>query len=195
MSEELNRDDLTALLAGASAEEVDQIHRLLREWNSGPGNSFPVQLALLTRAQWRIAATLPRTLTDSRKLIEQHLAEYRRQTQSLVTEFTSAVDKKNGDLEKIVLQHAETVKRDTAFASSRLTDVNEVAKGIQKNLQMAVIECNYAKDALAQERQRFERASQRLNDAVNLRGIHWYIIGTLAACLIALLIGHYAWHQ
>jgi hypothetical protein len=59
MNTELDRDDLAALLAGASAEEVDQIHRLLREWNAGPENSFPVQLALLTKAQWRIAATLP----------------------------------------------------------------------------------------------------------------------------------------
>jgi hypothetical protein len=33
-----------------------------------------VQLALLTKAQWRIAANLPRLMNDSRKLIELHLA-------------------------------------------------------------------------------------------------------------------------
>jgi hypothetical protein len=59
-------------------EEVDRIHRLLHEWSVGPDNSFPVQLALLTKAQWRIAANLPRLMNDARKLIELHLAEYRR---------------------------------------------------------------------------------------------------------------------
>lgn len=195
MSTELDRDDLAALLAGASAEEVDQIHRLLREWNAGPENSFPVQLALLTRAQWRIAATLPRTLNESRRLIELHLAEYRRQTQSLVTDFATVIDKRHGDLKEIISQHAETVKRDTSFASSRLTDVNEVAKSIQKNLQMAVTERQDAQAALARERQKFEKACQQLNDAVNLSGVHWYIIGTLAACGISLLIGHYVWRH
>ena len=60
----MDKDDLTALLVDAPAEEVDQIHRLLHEWNTGPEGSFPVQLALLIRAQWRMAATLPRTLKE-----------------------------------------------------------------------------------------------------------------------------------
>jgi hypothetical protein len=40
-----------------------------------PDGSLPVQLALLARAQWRVAASLPRSVNDSNKLIEQHLAE------------------------------------------------------------------------------------------------------------------------
>jgi len=178
-----------------SAGEVDQIHRLLREWNAGQENSFPVQLALLTRAQWRMAATPPRTLKESRKLIELHLAEYRQQTQSLVTDFANVVDKKHGDLKEIISQHAKIVKQDTSNATSRLADVNEAAKSIQKNIQMAMIEWNYSKDTLAQERQKFEKACEHLNDAVNLRGAHWYILGTLAACGISLLLGHYVWHH
>ena len=195
MNTELDRDDLAALLAGASAEEVDRIHRLLREWNAGPENSFPVQLALLTKAQWRMAATLPRTLKESRKLIELHLAEYRRQTQSLVTDFANAVDKKHNDLKGIVSQHAETVKRDTSNVSSQLTDVNGTARNIQKNLYAAVKEWNHAQESLAQEQQKFEKTCELLSDAVNLRGVHWYIIGALAACGLSLLIGHYVWHH
>ena len=56
----MDKNDLAALLVGAPADEVDRIHRLLYEWSVGPDNSFPVQLALLTKAQWRIAANLPR---------------------------------------------------------------------------------------------------------------------------------------
>ena len=35
----------------------------------------------------------------------------------------------------------------------------------------------------------------KLDDAINLRGTHWYIVGTLAACVIALLIGHCVWRH
>jgi hypothetical protein len=47
----MDKNDLSALLKGASPEEVDRIHRLLHEWSVGPEDSYPVQLALLTRAQ------------------------------------------------------------------------------------------------------------------------------------------------
>lgn len=191
----MDKNDLAALLVDAPAEEVDRIHRLLHEWSVGPEESFPAQLALLTKAQWRVAATLPRVMKDSRKLIELHLAEYRRQTQSLVSDFATVIDKKHDDLKSIISQHAETVKRDTSLASGRLAEVNEVAKSIQKNLEMSAIEWNRAQESLAQERQMFEKTCQQLNDAVNLRGVHWYIIGSLAACGISLLIGHYVWRH
>jgi hypothetical protein len=41
--------------------------------------------------------------------------------------------------------------------------------------------------------QRFEKVCQQLDEAINLRGIHWYLLGTLAACVITLLVGHYVW--
>jgi hypothetical protein len=96
----MDKDDLTALLVDAPAEEVDQIHRLLHEWSVGPDSSFPVQLSLLTRAQWRIAANLPRLMNDSRKLIELHLAEYRRQSQAMADDFAGTVDGQKKELKK-----------------------------------------------------------------------------------------------
>jgi hypothetical protein len=191
----MDKNDLAALLVGAPADEVDRIHRLLYEWSVGPDNSFPVQFSLLTRAQLRAAASIPRSIADSRKWLEQHLAEYRRQTAALTDDFASMVDIKHGELKAIVLQHAETVKRDALFVSNRLVDANDVAKSIQKSLQTAVAEWNQSQDALERERQRFEKVCRKLDDAINLRGVHWYIIGTLAACVAALLIGHYVWHH
>jgi hypothetical protein len=87
------------------------------------------------------------------------------------------------------------LQRDALFVSNRLMDANDVAKSIQKNLQCAVAEWNQSQNALARERQRFEKVCQKLNDAINLRDVHWYIIGTLIACVAALLFGHYVWHH
>jgi hypothetical protein len=63
-----------------SADEAKLFRKMMAEWSDGDENGFPVQLALLTRAQWRAAALVPQAVNESRKLIELHLAEYRRQT-------------------------------------------------------------------------------------------------------------------
>ncbi len=190
-----NKDDLAILCRDMTKEEVDRVHRLLHEWGTGPEDSFPAQFSLLTRAQLRAAASIPRAIADSRKWQEQHLAEYRRQTAALTDDFAGMVDIKHGELKDIVLKHAETVKRDALFVSNRLVDANDVAKSIQKNLQCAVAEWNQSQDALERERQRFEKVCQTLIAAMNLRGVHWYIVGTLSACVVALLIGHYVWEH
>lgn len=192
---DLDKDDLAVLRQGMTADEVDKLHRLLHEWNVGPENSFPVQLTFLTVAQLKAAASVPRAIADSRKWLEQHLAEYRQQTALKTVEFASMVDKENEELKNIILQHAEVVRRDELFVSNRLVDANEAAKSIHQNLLCAVAEWNQSQDALARERQRFEKVCQKLDNAVNLRGVHWYILGTLAATAGALLIGHYAWHH
>ena len=192
---DLDKDDLAVLCHDMTKEEVDRIHRFLHEWGIGPEDSFPVQFVLLTRAQLRAAASIPRAIADSRKWLEQHLAEYRRQTAALTDDFAGMVDIKHGELKDIVLKHAETVKRDVLFVSNRLVDANDVAKSIQKNLQAAAVEWNQSQDALERERQRFEKVCRKLDEAINLRGVHWYIISTLTACVVALLIGHYVWHH
>jgi hypothetical protein len=190
-----DKDDLTVLCHDMTKEEVDRIHRFLHEWGIGPGDSFPVQFVLLTRAQLRAAASIPRAIAESRKWLELHLAEYRKQTAALTTDFAGMVDIKHGELKDIVLKHVETVKRDALFVSNRLVDANDVAKSIQKNLQAAAAEWNQSQDDLERERQRFEKVCRKLDEAINLRGVHWYIVGTLAACVAALLIGHYVWHH
>ena len=108
---DLDKDDLLALCAGLTTDEVDRIHRLLREWSVGPDSSFPVQLALLTRAQWRIAANLPRLMNDARKLIELHLAEYRRQSQAMAHDFAGTADGQNKELKKTVEIHIQATGR------------------------------------------------------------------------------------
>jgi hypothetical protein len=127
---DLDKDDLAILCRDLTKEEVDRVHRLIHEWGIGPENSFPAQLSLLTRAQFKAAASIPRAIADSKKWLELHLAEYRKQTAALTDDFAGMVDMKHGELKDIVLKHAETVKRDALFVSNRLVDANDVAKGI-----------------------------------------------------------------
>jgi hypothetical protein len=57
---DLDKDDLAVLCRDMTKEEVDRVHRFLHEWGIGPEDSFPVQFVLLTRAQLRAAASVPR---------------------------------------------------------------------------------------------------------------------------------------
>jgi hypothetical protein len=111
MSMDLDKDDLALLCAEMPSNEVDRVHRLLHEWNIGPDNSFPVQLALLTKAQWRIAANLPRLMNDARKLIELHLAEYRRQSQAMADDFADTMDGQNKELKSAVEIHVQATRQ------------------------------------------------------------------------------------
>ena len=74
-------------------EEARLFRKMMVEWSDGDENGFPVQLALLTRAQWRAAALVPQAVNESRKLIELHLAEYRRQTKFMLDGFSGAAQK------------------------------------------------------------------------------------------------------
>jgi hypothetical protein len=137
MSMDLDKDDLAALCAGLTTDEVDRVHRLLHEWNVGPDSSFPVQMALLTRAQWRIAANLPRLMNDSRKLIELHLAEYRKQSQAIADEFADTVDGQNKELNKTVEIHIQATRQAAEQIQVQLADAEAVAKRVKALMESA----------------------------------------------------------
>jgi hypothetical protein len=174
---------------------VDRVHRLLHEWNVGPDSSFPVQLALLTRAQWRIAANLPRLMNDSRKLIELHLAEYQRQTKTMVDRFADTMDDKIESLKTVVETHDQATQESAHSIHGQFVAVETVACEIQEQLLSGVAEWNRAKNKFADERWHFERACKNLDERLNWWNVYWFIVGALVFLGIGMLIGHYDWKQ
>lgn len=67
----MKETEFDVLCENASPEEAKCLRKIHAEWCRGDENSFPVQLALLTKAQWRAAARVPQMLRDSRKEWEQ----------------------------------------------------------------------------------------------------------------------------
>ena len=51
--------DFAFLCNGLSSDEAKRMRKILAEWCDGDENGFPVQLVMLTRAQWRAAALVP----------------------------------------------------------------------------------------------------------------------------------------
>jgi DNA repair exonuclease SbcCD ATPase subunit len=184
----MDKSDLSVLLADASAEEVDQIHRLLHLWSVGPENSFPVQLALLTRAQWQMAATVPRSLNDSRKWLELHLAEYRRQMAASVKDLADTIDNKNNDLKNIAETHAKAAGQAVAALHTRLGEVDEFARAIRRSLETAQAEFEKAKASLNEERQKLEQVCREMDHRLELRGVLWVSLGLIGAFGIGIWI-------
>jgi hypothetical protein len=103
--------DFDSLCAGLSADDARRLRKIFVEWCDGDENGFPVQMALLTRAQWQAAASIPRSLNDSRKWLELHLAEYRRQTAVLVKNFSTASDDKIAAFEEVIQRYVVAMEK------------------------------------------------------------------------------------
>jgi hypothetical protein len=191
---DLDKDDLAVLCAGMTKDEVDRLHRVLHEWNTGPENSFPVQLALLTRAQWRMAANLPHLMNDSRKLIELHLAEYRRQSQAIADDFADTVDGQNKELKKTVEIHIQAIQQASEQIEVQLADAEAVAKRVKSLMERAESEWRSIKANSAAQCERLQQVSNDLQDRFAWRVILRTAVWFLLALATGLCIGHYWIH-
>ena len=190
---ELDKDDLAALCEGMTKYQVDRVHRLLHEWGVGPEDSFPAQLSLLTLAQLRAAANVPRSITDSRKWLEQHLAEYRRQTQSLVDGFNQMVQTGTHDFGASLSLHAKTIEGAANQIQSQLDDAKFVAKYIKSIMDSAASQWKDIKASTTAQCERLEQVSDDLQDRFAWRVILQLAIFFLLVSGISVLAGHYLW--
>jgi hypothetical protein len=188
---DLDKDDLSALCAGLTTDEVDRVHRLLHEWNIGPDGSFPVQLSLLTRAQWRIAANLPRLMNDARKLIELHLAEYRCQSRAMADDFADTVDGQNKELKKTVEIHIQATRQAAEQFQVQLADAETVAKRVRALMEGAASEWEKIKASTTAQCERLEQVSYDLQDRFAWRVILRTAVWLLLALGYGICIGHY----
>jgi len=147
--------DFDALCEGAPPAEAKQLRKLLADWCSGQENSFPVQLVLLTRAQWRAAASVPLAVNEARKLLDLKLAEQRQQVTALIKAYEQTTSAKAVELKTIVADHANNTAKTLAEMCGHLSESNSVAQRIRSDLK-----CGAEKwtDATTE----FERITKRL---------------------------------
>jgi methyl-accepting chemotaxis protein len=148
-----------------------------------------VQLALLTKAQWRIAANLPRLMEAARKLIELHLAEYRRQTAELVKNLSVAGEDQADELKNVVEAHTETVKQASVSIQDQLRRTTETANQIRRQLDDGVSAWNRAKTDMEAGREMFQKACKELDDRITLRELRRDWLTLLGVISIGIVIG------
>jgi len=137
--------DFDLLCVGLSPDEAKGMRKMLAEWNDGDENGFPVQLAMLTRAQWRAAALVPQAVNESRKLIELHLAEYRRQTAELVKNLSAVGEDQADEMKNVVKAHTEALNQASGSFRSQLKSIGAFAQDIRKHLDDGISSYNHVK--------------------------------------------------
>ena len=187
------------LCEGLPPNEAKMLRKLNAEWSDGDEDSFLVQFALLTRAQWRAAATVPRSITDSRKWLEQHLAEYRRQTAADAKSFACALESRSRELrqalESVAETHAKGVQEATALLHKETVVTQYVARDVRDQAQAGLADWKRAVEQLAKERHDLETICRAL-----VQQMDWWTVKTLllvAAIGVTggVMIGHFWWKQ
>lgn len=190
---ELDKEDLAVLCKGMTIDEVDRVHRLLHEWGIGPGDSFPVQLALLTLAQLKAAASVPRSIADSRKWLELHLAEYRRQTQSLLDGFNQTVQTATHDFDTSLSAHAKTIENSVKQIQAQLDVAEEVAAQVKSLMANATSQWEHVRARATVECERLQTISNDLQDRFAWRVMLQFAAFFLLVSALSVLAGHYLW--
>jgi hypothetical protein len=191
---DLDKDDLAMLCRDLTKAEVDRVHRLIHEWNIGPEDSFPAQLSLLTRAQLRAAASVPRLMNDSRKLIEAHLAEYRRLTGAMMDDFSGTLKTQSGEFTAAAEKHGQTIQQAVMHIKLQIVDAELAAQRIKSQMGIAAMEWLEIKTNATAQCERLEQVSNDLQDRfawrVMLRSCAWFLL----ALGYGICIGYYWIH-
>ncbi len=181
--------DFDLLCKGLSADEARRLRKIFVEWCDGDENGFPVQMALLTLAQWRAAASIPHTLNDSQKWLELHLAAYRQQTATLINNLSVVGENQADELRKVVKAHTETVKHASLAIQDQLRRTNEAAIKISRQLEDGVSAWNRAKFELDAGCEWFRKACKELDDRLTLRELRRDWLTLLGVISMGVIIG------
>ncbi len=181
------------LCKGLSPDEAKLFRKVMKEWCAGDENSFPVQLALLTKTQLCAAASVPRAIIDSRKWLEQHLTEYRRQTQSLMEGFSQTMQIKTRDFESALSAHAKTIENTVNQIQAQLDVAEEVAGQVKSLMANATSQWEHVRARATAECERLRQISTDLDNRFAWQVVLQLAVFFLLVSGIGVLAGHYLW--
>ena len=172
-----------------SADEAKLFRKMMAEWSDGDENGFPVQCALLTRVQWRAAALMPQTVNESRKLIELHLTEYRRQTAELVKNLSAVGEDQAGELKNVIKAHTEALNQASGSFRSQLKEIGAAAQDIRRHLDDGVSAHHRVKTDLKSGSERFQKTCEELDARITGLQIRRDWLTLLGLISIGIVIG------
>ena len=185
----MDNTDFDLLCAGLSADDARRLRKIFVEWCDGDENGFPVQMALLTRAQWEAAASIPRSLNDSQKWLELHLAEYRRQTAELVKDFSAVGEDQADELKNVVKAHTEVLNQASGSFRSELKSIGAFTQDIRKHLDDGISSYNHIKTDLKAGREMFRKTCEDLDGRINGVQLRRDWLAWLGLIAIGMVIG------
>ena len=165
------------LCKGLSPNEAKLFRKIMKEWCAGDEDSFPVQLALLTKAQWLAAGRLPQLVTESGSVIEQQMESCRLKVACIVGNLSAASRENTIELRNIIKAHAEKVNESGVLVRNQLWQTEATAKEIAAQLLEGCTHWKAARNDFINERKTLEQERKDLAKRVQIRdGIYWGFI-------------------
>lgn len=185
----MQQTDSDFLFDGLTPNEAKQLRRILAEWRVGDEHSFPVQLALLTRAQWKAAAQTPALLRRSLELLDRKLADYRQETATLLKNFNAGTDAKAKEIQEIIADQKDAANVTLADFRGHTATARKLLDEIDRKLANGTEELKRFRDQFIEERHRLEEARVRCEQDRDWRD--WVVLGLLllAMAVIGIFIG------
>lgn len=185
----MNDTDFDFLCEELPPVEAKRLRKMLMQWCDGDENSFPVQLALLTRAQWYAASRTPVLLKQSLEFLDKKLAEYRQQTAGLINGFNTAANAKVTELHEAIEKHHETAEVVLADLRGHTATAKRLLDEIDRELTSGTAELKRFRDEFVTERHRLQQAQADYENQKDWRD--WVVFGILLLAMITIgvLIG------
>jgi hypothetical protein len=185
----MDKTEFDVLCEGASAEETRLLSKVLVEWCDGDERSFPVHLAMLTRAQWRAAAKIPLLVSKAREQFAADFVEHRQEITHLVSDFEEAIASKLKAVETVVTKHDKNTHFTLAEMRSALANAETVGKRIKAELEEGSIAWKQSRADFEAERQMLEKARNDLEAHTNRRDWVWFGLALAGVLAIGVAIG------
>ena len=133
--------------------------------------------------------SIPRALNDSRKLLELHLAEYRRQTAELVKNLSAVGEDQADELKNIVKAHTEALNQASGSFRSQLKEIGAAAQDIRRHLDDGVSAHHRVKTDLKSGSERFQKTCEELDARITGLQIRRDWLTLLGLIFIGIVIG------
>jgi hypothetical protein len=122
------------LCEGASPAEAKQLRKLLAAWCQGDENSFPVQLVLLNRSQFRAAAKVLTNIETARASMQKEFQEQQTRIASQIKSYEATTVARSQELQKQIRDQAAIAEKILGSFKHHLLEAEETAQQIRLEL-------------------------------------------------------------
>ena len=130
-------------------------------------------------------------IADSRKLLEQHLAEYQRQAKLVFADFSNHAEQQQAEMNNTLENHAQLTRQAAEKIQSHLADAEAVAKRVKVMMENAASKWDGIQRRTQAQCERLQQVSDELQDRFAWRGLLRSGAWFLPAIGYGICFGHY----
>lgn len=179
------------LCKGLSPDEAKLFRKILKEWCCGDEDSFPVQLALLTKTQWLAAAQMVVTLQKIVTAFEGRFDDYEKRIDTTVKKMANAGGEKIKVFEESIAVHTEAMKQVASKSHYHLKETEGFAHEIRRQLEFGLRESERITKGFFEEKRELEQARHDYERSIEWREMALQFFALMIAVVIGFIIGWY----